>query len=195
MMKENFNVDRVNAEQIEIRPARREDYPRILTLENSNYVDNLTDLQRKDGFLSARMSEPQVAMIANDLGITVAYEGDAFLGFFCVSRREHWPINSIVHRLVSCLKTDFRDSRVDDPRAYCVFGPMCLSTEARGKGVLKKLYEHANANLPGQLTAAAGFISVDNPRSLGAMAKLDWRPVGRFKWGEREYHALIRDID
>ncbi|HXB22762.1 MAG TPA: hypothetical protein VNV88_15350 [Candidatus Solibacter sp.] len=183
-----------NMNKVNVRLAKREDYPHILALESSNYIDNLQDIQRKDGFLSAKMSEEQVDAIAKDLGIAVACAGEELIGFFCVSRPEHWPPDSIVHRLVHYLKTDLRDKRMADPQSFCIFGPMCLAPSARGKGLLEKLYEHANANLGGRFAAAAGFICTENPRSLGAMAKLDWQPTGRFQWGTREYHALIRDI-
>ncbi len=141
------------------------------------------------------MSEEQVDRIARDLGIAVAYEGNELIGFFCVSRPEHWPDDSIVHCLVHYLKTDSRDTRMAVPARFCIYGPMCLSPAARGKGVLGKMYEIVNANLGEHFVAGAGFISVNNPRSLAAVAKLDWQPAGRFFRGNREYYALIRDID
>jgi hypothetical protein len=179
---------------LEIRRAMRDDYANILQLEHENYVENVPDPLRKDGFLSAKMSEAQLDRIATDLGIAVAYDDGTFLGFFCVSRMEHWPLESVVHRLVESLRTHHRDERVTDPDKFCIFGPMCLSPFARGKGVLPKLYECAIRNLKGCMTTAAGFISVHNPRSLQAIGKLDWQPVGQFSWGDREYHAMIRDI-
>lgn len=183
--------------KINVRSANARDYADILALQNDNYIDNVQNAERGNGFLSATMSEAQLDAIANDLGISVAYDAECaetFLGFFCVSRLGHWKTGSIVHRLVNVLQTDFLDRRVNNSDCYCIFGPMCLSASARGKDVLKQLYEHANANLQSCVTTAVGFIAVDNPRSLGAMAKLDWKPIGRFQWGEREYHALIRDI-
>jgi hypothetical protein len=174
--------------------AMPKDYTRILQLESENYVENVPDDLRKDGFLSARMSETQLNEIARDLGVVVAYEGEVFLGFFCVSRLEHWPPGSVVAQLVQSLTTNYQDKRVVDPRSFCVFGPMCLSPAARGKGILPKLYEYAVASLDRRFPTAVGFISVQNPRSLGAMAKLDWQPMGQFTWGSREYHAMIRDI-
>jgi len=181
--------------QLDVRLAKREDYLRILDLESRNYIDNVPETERRDGFLSARMTEEQVDRIAQEVGIAVAYEGEELVGFFCVSRPEHWPSDSIVHRLVHYLTADLRDARLADPEGFCIFGPMCLSPTARGTGILGKMYEILNANLGEHYVAGAGFISTKNPRSLAAVAKLDWQPVGRFSRGDREYHALVRDID
>lgn len=182
-------------EQLTVRLAKREDYLRILDLESRNYIDNVPEAERRDGFLSARMTEEQVDRIAQEVGIAVAYEGEELVGFFCVSRPEHWPSDSIVHRLVHYLTADLRDARLADPEGFCIFGPMCLSPTARGTGILGKMYEILNANLGEHYAAGAGFISTKNPRSLAAVAKLDWQPVGRFSRGDREYYALVRDID
>jgi len=181
-------------DNLTIRTAMPEDYTRILELENENYVENVPDDLRKHGFLSAKMSEAQLDEIARDLGVVVAYEGETFHGFFCISRVKHWPPGSIVERLVESLIVNHQEQRVADPQNFCVFGPMCLAPTTRGKGVLQKLYEHAVSVLDRRISTVVGFISVHNPRSLGAMAKLGWQPVGQFTRGDREYHALIRDV-
>jgi len=46
--------------QLDVRLAKREDYLRILDLESRNYIDNVPETERRDGFLSARMTEDQV---------------------------------------------------------------------------------------------------------------------------------------
>jgi hypothetical protein len=177
-----------------VRWATREDYANILALQETNYIDNLPDNLRKDGFLSARMWESQMDEIGSDAGIAVAYEHGVFLGFFCVSQVKHWQPDSIVHTLVHSLKTDFQDTRVDDPEKFCVFGPMCITASARGKDVLKNLYDYATSELEGRFHTGVGFISTKNPRSLNAVAKLGWQPKGVFRWSDRELHALIHDL-
>lgn len=180
--------------QVKIRSATREDYASILSLERENHVDNVPVEARVDGFLSAQMSEAQLHEIVSDLGVAVAYQEHSFLGFFCASRLNHWPSDSVYRRLVHSLIVDFKDDRVSDPETFCLFGPMCISSEARGAGVLPMLYNYALARVRGRIAAGAGFIAVENGRSVRAMAKLNWMPVGRFAWGGGEYYAMIQDI-
>ncbi len=40
--------------QITVRLAKPEDYLHILDLESRNYIDNVPDTERRDGFLSAK---------------------------------------------------------------------------------------------------------------------------------------------
>jgi hypothetical protein len=182
------------APALTVRWATREDYANILALQEANYVDNLPDNLRKDGFLSARMWESQMDEIVNDAGIAVAYEDGVFLGFMCASQVKHWQPESIVHRLVHSLKADFQETRVDDPEKFGVFGPMCITAAARGRGLVKTLYDYETSQLKSRFHSGVGFISTKNPRSLKAVTKIDWKPRGIFRWSDREFHAFIQDL-
>jgi hypothetical protein len=65
-----------------------------------------------------------------------------------------------------------------------VYGPVCISEEARGRGVLEALYAKLQAVRPGR--EAILFIREDNPRSLKAHLRLGMREVARYDLkGER----------
>ncbi|MGF6307631.1 L-amino acid N-acyltransferase YncA [Bradyrhizobium sp. i1.8.4] len=63
------------------------------------------------------------------------------------------------------------------PNAY-VYGPVCVSPDARGLGVLDALYAKLQATFPGR--EAILFIREDNPRSLKAHLRLGMREVARY---------------
>ena len=51
---------------IEYRRALARDYPAIVQLNSANYIANLAEDDRKDGFLSAVFSMEQTAAMAED---------------------------------------------------------------------------------------------------------------------------------
>lgn len=57
-----------------IRQARPEDYPAILQLQTQNIPANLSDSQKRQGFIVSNMNEAQLARINQGLGILVAVE-------------------------------------------------------------------------------------------------------------------------
>jgi predicted GNAT superfamily acetyltransferase len=59
-----------------------------------------------------------------------------------------------------------------------VYGPVCISQEARGRGVLEALYAKLQMERPGR--EAILFIRQDNPRSLKAHLRLGMREVARY---------------
>lgn len=62
-----------------------------------------------------------------------------------------------------------------------VYGPVCVSRDARGLGVLEALYAKLQATFPGR--EAILFIREDNPRSLKAHLRLGMREVARYDFG------------
>ena len=70
------------------RRAQPPDYPAILRLQSANFIANLSEEERKEGFLSAEFSPEQVSRLAEDLGTTLATISGEVLGFLCPFRNE-----------------------------------------------------------------------------------------------------------
>ena len=73
------------------------------------------------------------------------------------------------------------------PDAY-VYGPVCVSRDARGLGVLEALYARLQATFPGR--EAILFTREDNPRSLKAHLRLGMRAVARYDFGGKVFVVL-----
>ncbi|MGY4571613.1 N-acetyltransferase [Bradyrhizobium pachyrhizi] len=73
------------------------------------------------------------------------------------------------------------------PDAY-VYGPVCVSRNARGLGVLEALYAKLQATFRGR--EAILFIREDNPRSLKAHLRLGMREVARYDFGGKVFIVL-----
>lgn len=181
-------------ETIVVRMAHSDDYPNILALQKANQIGNLTEAERKNGFLSAEIPEERIGALASDTGIVVAYDQAEFAGFFCISRLASWRGNAIIDALVASFEQseEYASHRISE--TMCLFGPMCLNQVARGKGILEKMIGLAIESAKTQFENVISFIAVDNARSVNAVAKLGYRPVRRFTSGEREYHALIAEF-
>ena len=68
---------------IEYRRAVPDDYQEILRLQSANFIANLSNEERKKGFLSAQFTLEQTAQIAADLGTTLAVVEGRVAGFVC----------------------------------------------------------------------------------------------------------------
>jgi hypothetical protein len=73
------------------------------------------------------------------------------------------------------------------PDAY-VYGPVCVSGEARGRGVLGALYVKLQATFPDR--EAILFVRADNARSLKAHLGLGMREVARYEFGAEAFIVL-----
>jgi GNAT superfamily N-acetyltransferase len=180
--------------EITVRNADPRDYQNIKVLQHQHFIGTLVESDRRDGFLSAEMTDEQIDSIAKDPGIVVAYDVEDLLGFFCVSRLYQWVGSPIVEALLASLSQRSADGRSFDLGASCLFGPMCVTPSRRGTGVLSEMYQHAVQFAGQRFATAIAFISVENPRSLAAVSKLGWSPRPRFLCNGREYYAFCHSL-
>ena len=173
------------------RRAAAADYKQILQLQSANYIANLTEEERKSGFLSAQFSLEQTAKIAQDLGTMVAILDQRVVGFLCAFRNE-FPSGSpvIAEMLLNYPLFRFEDRPLSGFTSY-IYGPVCIARECRGRGVLRGLYEAQRKELAGRFEIGVAFVSHSNAHSLYAHVNgLGMSAVGDFQVGENRYIAL-----
>ncbi|MPZ77176.1 MAG: hypothetical protein GEU77_11705 [Deltaproteobacteria bacterium] len=167
---------------IEFRRARKEDYSAILRLQSANYTGNLSEEERREGFLSAQFTLKQVEMIAADLGIALVTVGSDIAGSLCAIRREFDHGSPVVAKMLESYDhVCFEGKPLSAFNSY-VYGPVCIAREYRRRGLLRGLYEFQTKDLAGRFEAGVALVSRSNPHSLQAhIAGLGMVEVGEFE--------------
>ena len=164
------------------RRATPQDYSAIFSLQRANYIANLSEEERKQGFLSAQFTPEQVAVMAEDLGITVAVVGDDAAGFVCAFRREFDTGSPVIAKMLESYDLfEFEGELLSRYRSY-LYGPVCIGRPYRGRGLLRGLYHAQIAELAGQFEVGTAFVARNNPHSLAAhVSGLGMTLVGDFE--------------
>lgn len=176
---------------VEYRQARREDYPAIVRLNETNFIGNLAEEERGDGFLSAVFTLEQTAAMAEDLGTTVAVVDGALAGFLCAFRKDFPHGSPVVAKMIeSYERLRFEGTPLSQFSSY-VYGPVCIERAFRRKGLLRGLYEVQKKELAGRFEIGVALVSRDNPHSLDAhVAGLGMTEVGDFECRGQRYATL-----
>src|SRR6185503_2217889 len=176
---------------IEYRRALPKDYLTILDLQNANFAANLSDEERKEGFLSAQFSAEQTAQIAEDLGTMVAVIDHRVAGFLCAFRNEFDTGSPVIAKMLDSydrLSLDGQPLRVF--HSY-IYGPVCIARDKRRRGLLRGLYEAQKKDLAGRFEIGVAFVARNNPHSLSAhVAGLGMLEAGDFTVKDKVYVAL-----
>lgn len=167
---------------IEYRRANPEDYPAILHLQSANFVANLGEQERRQGFLSAQFTLEQTGQIAEDLGTMVATIDNSVVGFLCAFRKEFETGSPVIAKMLESYgRLSFQGKPLSSLSSY-IYGPVCIGREFRGRGLLRGLYEAQKKDLAGQFDIGVAFVSRDNPHSLSAhIHGLGMAEAGDFK--------------
>jgi predicted GNAT superfamily acetyltransferase len=164
------------------RRALAQDYPAIVRLNAANFIANLAEHERADGFLSAVFTLQQVAAMAEDLGITVAIVDGELAGFLCAFRNDFDHGSPVVAKMIESYdRTRFEDKLLTEYNTYA-YGPVCIDRGYRRMGLLRGLYEAQKRDLAGQFEVGVALIARSNPHSMQAhVAGLGMTEVGEFE--------------
>jgi hypothetical protein len=180
---------------IEIGRATSEDLPGILSLQEANHIARLSAEECRGGFLSARFSMAQFAAFASDLGIVVAREKERIIGFMCASRHDFDSGSPIVESMLAGLEGLSLGGRELSRDRICIYGPVCIAADQRGRGVLRRLFHALKAELAGKCANGAAFIARNNPHSFDAHVHgLGMVKIGSFAHGGKMYDIVAFGI-
>jgi hypothetical protein len=176
---------------VEYRRAMPSDYPHILRLQSANFVANLSEAERKEGFLSAEFTAQQTAQIAGDLGTMVAVVDGAVTGFLCAFRNEFETGSPVIAKMIESYdRILFENRPLNSFRSY-IYGPVCISRPYRRRGLLRGLYDAQKHDLAGRFEIGVAFVARTNPHSLQAHINgLGMCEVGDFEANGNVYTAL-----
>ena len=178
--------------EAEFRRATHRDYSAILGLQAANYIANLSEHERREGFLSAEFTLEQVAAMAEDLGTTIAVVGSEVAGFLCAFRRQFNTGSPVIAKMLESYDLfQFEGKLLSRYRSY-LYGPVCIGREYRGRGFLRGLYHAQLKEVAGQFELGAAFVARNNPHSLKAhVSGLGMTEVGDFEVKGNRYATLV----
>jgi predicted GNAT superfamily acetyltransferase len=167
---------------VEYRRALPQDYPAIVQLNSENFIANLRQNEREDGFLSAVFTLEQTAAMAEDLGTTVAIVDGVLAGFLCAFRNDFNHGSPVVAKMIESYdRVHFEGKLLSAYNTYA-YGPVCIAREHRRKGLLRGLYEAQKRELADKFEVGVALIARDNPHSMQAhVAGLGMTEVGEFE--------------
>jgi hypothetical protein len=176
---------------IEYRRAKPAEHGDILRLQSANYIANLSEEERKTGFLSAQFTPEQTAQIAEDLGTIVAVIDDQIVGFVCAFRNEFETGSPVIAKMLASYDRMIFEGRPLSSFNSYIYGPVCIAREFRSRGLLRGLFEAQKKNLADQFEVGVAFVSRSNPHSLQAhIDGMGMSEVGDFECGGNVYVVL-----
>lgn len=176
---------------MEFRRATPEDVPAILAVQVANFIGNLDEAERQDGFLSVEFTRKQLEEMADNVGIIVASDGARLAGYLCASSCEfNRPFPLLASMMQQCDEIDYGGRPLASSRLF-IYGPVCIDRSYRGRGLLRGLYETLKKEVAGRYDVGVAFVAGDNPHSLRAHVDgLGMDLVGEFVFSAKRYHLL-----
>lgn len=164
------------------RRALDEDISGICELLEQNFIGNLPESERKDGFLSICFSADQLKEMAEN-GITIVALFESRVVGFLSTQTCHYNLKIPIAKTM--LETI--SHAIDEQKTLCC-GPVCIDSSFRGQGILEQMYALLAQEKGSTYHSGITFVSERNPRSIAAHSnKLGMTLSGQFGHDGQKY--------
>lgn len=195
-------MNEVKKMAISYRRASGQDFDGIVSLQNLYLEANLDTEQKQDGFLSGQFTSEQFRLMDLDGGVVVAVTGEGDLGnaagavkaYLCASSVAFNTSFALPRAMIESFPHAIYHERPLSEQNLLIAGPICVDSDYRGQGVVRELYRTLFALVPKLYEIVVVFVSLDNPRSISAHAKLGMNEVSTFCFNEKEYVIMACSI-
>lgn len=182
---------------IKTRIANNSDILGVTALQELYLFRNLTEEERKQGFVTTPFTAEQLEIAINERGLfvaedeqnkIVAYAFGASWKYFA-----QWEIFNYMVSRFSQLSFDGREITTENSFQY---GPVCIDKKYRGTGLLPLIFEEMRIELLKRFPISITFINKINLVSEKAHTKkLGWKIIDEFEFNDNFYIALAYDME
>jgi len=174
-----------------IRAAAVEDIEGVLALQELNLVTNLSEEQKKEGFVTTPLSHGQVKELISIQGLAVIEESEKILGYAVAAGWNYFKGRPMFdYMLERFQRITYNGIRITPENSY-EYGPVCVDTSLRGTSAFPKLFAKSREMMAPTYLIGTTFINKVNDRSFQAhtrKANLDL--IDEFEFNGNDYYGL-----
>jgi hypothetical protein len=182
-------------ENIHLEVATINDISSVLALQNLYLVANLSDEEKKDGFVTTPFSVAQLTFVINNQGLFIAKDNNNLVAYIFAESWAFFSQYPIFEYMITLLPNiHFLNYHFTTENSF-QYGPICIHKSYRGKGLINLLFEFMRIHVSKKYPLSLTFINKINiPSIIAHTKKLKWVVVGDFQFNNNEYFILAYDM-
>ncbi len=183
-----------NKNEIAFQLATLNDIDSFLELQAKYLVTNLTEEQKKDGFVTTPFTVEQLTEIIGNEGLFLAKKEKKVVAYAFAGTWDYFSQWKIVEQMGKMLPITFKNQIVTYENSF-QYGPICIDVELRGTGLINNLFDFMRKNMVEKYPVSVTFINKINERSRKAhVEKLGWKIVTDFQFNGNNYYFLMLEM-
>lgn len=189
-----MNLSKV-MENIQLEVARLTDIDGVLALQKRYLVSNLSDEEKKSGFVTTPFSVEQLTIVIHNEGLFIAKDNNKIIAYLFAESWDFFSQYPIFKYMISLFpKLHFLDFEINTITSF-QYGPICIDKKHRGQGLINLLFEFMRIHIVKRYLLSLTFINKTNIPSYKAHTeKLKWTVVGDFQFNDNNYYILAYDM-
>lgn len=181
---------------IQLEVAKLSDIEGVLDLQKLYLVSNLTEEEKKSGFVTTPFSVEQLTYVINNEGLFIAKDKGKIIAYIFAESWDFFSQYPLFEYMISLFpKLKFLDFEINSTTSF-QYGPICIDKKYRGKGLINLLFEFMRIHVVKKYPLSLTFINKTNIPSYKAHTeKLKWTVIGDFQFNNNNYYILAYDMN
>jgi hypothetical protein len=183
-------------ENIQLEVAKIPDIEGVLDLQKLYLVSNLTEEEKKSGFVTTPFSVEQLTYVIKNEGLFIAKDNNKIIAYIFAESWDFFSQYPIFEYMISLFpKLEFLDFEINSTSSF-QYGPICIDKKYRGQGLINLLFEFMRIHIVKRYPLSLTFINKTNIPSLKAHTeKLKWTVIDDFQFNDNHYYILAYDMN
>ncbi|MEC5165708.1 hypothetical protein RCH18_001440 [Flavobacterium sp. PL11] len=182
-------------ENINFKIASLNDIDGVLALQDLYLVSNLSDEEKKAGFVTTPFTIAQLTAVIESQNLFIAIDHTKIIGYIFTGSWDffsQWPI--FTHMISLLPELHFLDFKFTTINSF-QYGPICIDKSYRSQGVIKPFFEFMRSHMESKYPLSLTFINKNNiPSTKAHTIKLQWTIISDFKFNSNDYLILAYDM-
>lgn len=176
--------------------ATKDDIPGVLLLQEKYLYRNMTETERKEGFVTTPFTVGQIEEILQQNGLFVAKDDGKVIAYIFAADWKYFEQWEIFNYMVSRFPNlTFQNESITTENSF-QYGPVCIDKKYRSQGLFNKLFEEMRLEFKKCFLISITFINKVNAISTAAHTrKLGWEIIDEFEFNSNQYIALAIDMN
>ncbi|QAA81053.1 GNAT family acetyltransferase [Aequorivita sp. H23M31] len=181
---------------VNTRMGNRGDIDGILALQSKYLYSNLSEEERKQGFVTTPFTKEQLEEIIKQDGIFIGEKDDNIIAYVFAGSWRYFEPWEIFNYMVSRFPNLSFEGRAITTINSFQYGPVCIEESFRGKGLFNQIFEEMRLEFRKKYPISVTFINKINVISEKAHTKkLGWKIIDEFQFNNNTYIALAFDME
>ncbi len=180
---------------IQLEIAKENDVEGVLSLQKLYLVSNLTEEEKKSGFVTTPFTAELLIYVINNEGLFIAKDNGKIIAYVFAESWNFFSQYPIFEYMISLFpRLKFLDFEINATSSF-QYGPICIDKKYRGQGLINSLFEFMRIHTVKRYPLGVTFINKTNVPSLKAHTeKLNWTVIDDFQFNDNHYYILAYDM-
>lgn len=171
--------------------AKAVDIPGILALQEQNIVTNLSEEQKKNGFVTTPFTYVQLQDLILIDGLFISKEAEEVLGYTMAAGWDYFKGRPMFDLMIERFQTmEYNGMSITRANSF-QYGPICIDQRHRGTPAFTTLFECMKTHMKSRFPIGTTFINTVNERSFQAHTrKAGLDVIDHFDLDGKHYYGL-----